>query len=161
MTLLLSLSCFFFVKRFWECLMIRAPAGPAVNKEHSCIWILVIYPAEQETPLSFTFPQTPFLILRIFIHKPYTWGETNYASLEPIPLHNKLFYWSGNNYHSHIIKYLEQIGRSGYWFSRAPLHFSLYDCCTELDEMGSSPHSFWGCCRHAGTGFIQFISLFI
>lgn len=138
--------------------MIRAPA---VNKEHSCIWILLIYCAEQETPLFFTFPQTPFLILRKFIHKTYTWGESNYASLEPIPLHNKLFYWSGNNYHSHIIKYLEQIGRSGYWFSRAPLHFSLYDCCTELDEMSSSPHSFWGLCRHACTGFILFLLLFI
>lgn len=97
------------------------------------------------SPHFFTFPQTPFLILGKFIHKTSTSRETNYAGSEPIPLHNKLFYWSGNNYHGHIIKYLEQIGRSGYRFSRALLHFSLYDCCTELDDMGSAPHCFWGC----------------
>lgn len=38
----------------------------------------------------------------------------------PIPLHNKLFYWSGDNYLSHIIKHLEQIGGSNY---RLPLGY--------------------------------------
>lgn len=32
----------------------------------------------------------------------------------PIHLYNKLFYWPGDNYLSHIIKHLEQIGGSNY-----------------------------------------------
>lgn len=38
----------------------------------------------------------------------------------PVPVYNKLFYRSGDNYLSHIIKHLEQIGGSNY---RLPLGY--------------------------------------
>lgn len=53
----------------------------------------------------------------------------------PIHLYNKLFYWSGDNYLSHIIKHLEQIGGSNYWlpqgypslFIVVPLYITWWD----------------------------------
>ena len=52
-----------------------------------------------------------------------------------IGLHNKLFHWSGDNYLSHIIKHLEQIGGSNYWlplgypssFIVLPLYITWWD----------------------------------
>lgn len=88
----------------------------------------------------------------------------------PIPLHNKLFYWSGDNYLSHIIKHLEQIGGSNYrlplgypssfivlllyitWWDllcRAfPLHFSLALCYDTLTKgFGGQMRSFKVICH--------------
>lgn len=63
---------------------------------------------------------TPICRLEKYIHKISPAAETNYPPPQPIPLHNKLFYWSGDNYLSHIIKHLEQIGGSNY---RLPLGY--------------------------------------
>lgn len=88
----------------------------------------------------------------------------------PIPLHNKLFYWSGDNYLSHIIKHLEQIGGSNYrlplgypssfivlllyitWWDLLchafPLHFSLALCWDTLTKgFGGQMHPFKVICH--------------
>ena len=83
----------------------------------------------------------------------------------PVHLYNKLFYWSGDNYLSHIIKHLEQIGGSNYrlplgypssfivfplyitWWDLLccafPLHFSVVLCRNTLTKrFGGQKHSF-------------------